>query len=100
MVPARPATLALTRVVCFEARPYNTRGEARGVARLAREHGWTRIVVVSSTFHLTRVKLLFQRCYSGRLWLVGAPLSWWRLPQEWGSETGKLAVQLTVERGC
>ena len=88
------------RVLCFEAVPYSTRGEARVVARLARRHRWTRIVVVSSTFHLTRAKLLFRRCYHGRLWLVGAPTAWWRVPQEWASETGKLAVQLTTERGC
>jgi uncharacterized SAM-binding protein YcdF (DUF218 family) len=96
----RAGRYAAARVVCFEAHPFSTRGEARGVARLAREHRWTRVVVVSSTFHLTRVQLLFRRCYSGRLWLVGAPTTWWREPLEWGSETGKLAVQLTVERGC
>jgi len=88
------------RVVCFLARPYSTRGEARTVAELARQRGWHSLVVVSSTFHLTRAKLLFRRCYPGRLWLVGAPLAWWRLPEEWAGETAKLLVQLTVERGC
>ncbi|MBX5475206.1 MAG: YdcF family protein, partial [Thermoleophilia bacterium] len=61
---------------------------------------WRSIVVVSSTFHLTRAKLLFRRCYTGRLWLVGSPTPWWELPQEWASETGKLLVQVTVERSC
>ena len=88
------------RVLCFDATPFSTRGEARTVARLARERGWSSVVVVSSTFHLTRVKLLFGRCYDRRLWLVGAPTTWWRLPIEWASETGKLLVQLTAERGC
>jgi uncharacterized SAM-binding protein YcdF (DUF218 family) len=58
------------------------------------------IVVVSSTFHLTRASMLFRRCYDGRLWFIGAPKTWWRLPQEWASETGKLLVQTTFERGC
>jgi uncharacterized SAM-binding protein YcdF (DUF218 family) len=88
------------RVLCFLARPYSTRGEARTVSELARQHGWHSIVVVSSTFHLTRVDLLFRRCYHGRLSLVGSPVAWWRLPQEWADETAKLLVQLTVERGC
>jgi len=88
------------RVLCFEASPYSTRGEARSVARLARQHGWTRIVVVTSTYHVTRARMLFQRCYHGRLWVVGTGSTWWRLPEEWASETGKLLVQATVERGC
>jgi uncharacterized SAM-binding protein YcdF (DUF218 family) len=88
------------RVVCFKPVPFSTRGEARAVGRLARARGWTRVVVVTSTFHVTRTRLLFHRCYAGRLWVVGTKSPWWRLPQEWASETGKLAVQLTLERGC
>jgi DUF218 domain-containing protein len=87
-------------VICFEARPFSTRGEARTVAKLARQQGWHSIVVVSSTFHLTRVHLLFRRCYHGHLSLVGAPTAWWELPLEWANETAKLVVQLTVERSC
>ncbi len=88
------------RVVCFEPVPYSTRGEARTVARLARQHGWSRIVVVTSTYHVTRARMLFRRCYHGRLWLVGTSSPWWQLPKEWASETAKLLVQLTVERSC
>jgi uncharacterized SAM-binding protein YcdF (DUF218 family) len=88
------------RVVCFRAVPYSTRGEARAVARLARERGWSSVVVVTSRFHVTRARILFRRCYHGGLAFVGAPSTWWRLPAEWASETAKLAVQLTVERSC
>ena len=35
------------RVLCFSATPFSTRGEARAVARLARVHDWTSIVVVT-----------------------------------------------------
>ena len=96
----RRGRYAGARVLCFEATPYSTRGEAETVARLARARGWRSIVVVSSTFHLTRVKLLFDRCYDGRLSLVGSSYVWWKLPREWAQETGKLLVQLLVERGC
>ena len=80
--------------------PFSTRGEARAIGRLARARGWNRVVVVTSTFHVTRTRLLFHRCYGGRLWVVGAAAPWWRLPEEWASESGKLIVQLTAERGC
>jgi uncharacterized SAM-binding protein YcdF (DUF218 family) len=88
------------RVLCFEATPYSTRGEAETVGRLAVARGWRSVVVVSSTFHLTRAKLLFDRCYDGRLWLVGSSYPWWRQPEQWATETGKLLVQVTVERSC
>jgi uncharacterized SAM-binding protein YcdF (DUF218 family) len=91
---------AAATVLCFQAVPYSTRGEARAIGRLARSHGWTRVVVVTSRFHITRAHLLFRRCYHRGLWFVGAPTPWWHLPIEWIYETGKLAVQLTVERSC
>jgi uncharacterized SAM-binding protein YcdF (DUF218 family) len=87
----RVGTYAGARVICFEAET---------VARIAARRGWHSLVVVSATFHLTRASLLFGRCFHGRLSYVGAPEPWWQLPQEWASETGKLAVQLVVERNC
>jgi uncharacterized SAM-binding protein YcdF (DUF218 family) len=87
-------------VLCFQAVPFNTRGEARTVARLARAHGWTRVVVVTSTYHVTRARMLFRRCYHGRLWMVGTAAQWRRLPREWLYESGKLLVQTIAERGC
>jgi hypothetical protein len=44
--------------------------------------------------------MLFRRCWNGPLWVVGTGSTWWRLPEEWAYETGKLAVQLTAQRGC
>jgi uncharacterized SAM-binding protein YcdF (DUF218 family) len=88
------------RVLCFEPKPYSTRGEAEAVGRLARQHGWSRIVVVTSTYHVTRARMLFRRCYHGRLWMAGTSAPFRVLPREWVSETVKLLVQATVERGC
>lgn len=88
------------RVLCFEALPYSTRGEARAIARLARDRGWHRVVIVTSRFHVTRAHMLFRRCYDGGLSMVGVPTAWWRLPVEWVSETGKMLVQLTAQRAC
>jgi len=88
------------RVICFAAVPYSTRGEARAVARLAREHGWNNVVVVTSTYHVTRARMLFRRCYHGRLWMVGTSAPTSQLLTEWASETGKLIVQTLFDRGC
>jgi uncharacterized SAM-binding protein YcdF (DUF218 family) len=96
---ARPHAYSF-RVLCFEAVPYSTRGEARAIARLARTHGWKQVAVVTSTYHVTRARMLVRRCYRGGLSMVGTRSTWWALPEEWASETGKLLVQLTAERGC
>ena len=88
------------KVVCFLARPFDTRGEAETVTRLAKRYHWHRIVVVTSTYHVTRAHLLFRRCFHGQLWTVGTSSPWWVLPQEWVFETGKLLVQTVVERSC
>lgn len=88
------------QVICFKPDPYSTRGEARGFARLAREHGWHSVVVVTSTFHVTRARMLFRRCFRGRVEGVGAHASLGRLKFNVVAEVGKLLVQLTVARGC
>ena len=86
-------------VLCPKPDPYSTRGEARLVAALARERGWDSIVVVSSRFHLFRARILFERCYGGRLAFVGAPSPWWRQPVSIASEWLKLGVA-EVRRAC
>jgi uncharacterized SAM-binding protein YcdF (DUF218 family) len=88
------------RVVCFTAVPFSTRGEAETVTRLARVRDWRSVVVVTSTFHVTRAHMLFRRCFRGPLSFVGAHSTWWTLPEEWASETGKLLVQLVSHRSC
>jgi uncharacterized SAM-binding protein YcdF (DUF218 family) len=88
------------RVVCFAANPYSTRGEAETVTRLAHARGWHRIIVVTSTYHVTRALMLFRRCFHGQLWTVGTRSPWYRLPEEWATETAKLLVQTFYERAC
>ena len=88
------------RIVCFEALPYSTRGEAETVSRLAHRYGWHRLVVVTSTYHVTRARVLFRRCFHGELWTVGTSSPWTELPLEWASETAKLVEQAAFERGC
>lgn len=62
-------------VICFKADPFTTRGEAQLVARLAAARGWTKLLVVTSDYHVRRARLLFGRCFDGSLVVVGAPSS-------------------------
>lgn len=87
------------RIVCVRPDPYSTRGEARLAARLAREHGWRSLVVVSSRFHLFRGRTLFERCLDGEVAFVGSPNPGLRLPLAIAFEWIKLGVA-TVRRGC
>jgi DUF218 domain len=90
-------------VVCFEPAPDRTQGEAQVAARLARERGWRSLVVVTSRYHATRARMLFQRCFDGDLRVVGVePDSPAGLPsaanlvREWGG----FGHAFVVERGC
>ena len=89
-------------VVCFQASPYTTRGEARAVAHLASRHGWSSLLIVTSTYHVARARLLNDRCHSGRIDVVGAAphasLTQWanRVAHEWGG----LAHARVVARSC
>jgi hypothetical protein len=101
--PRSPAAAGLcrerARVLCPKPDPYSTRGEAQLVANLARKRGWDSIVVVSSRFHLFRARILFERCYDGRVAFVGAPSPWWRWPVSIASEWLKLGVAAS-RRDC
>ena len=88
------------QVVCFRPDPYNTRGEARAVDRMARARGWQRIVVTTSTFHITRARMIFKRCLDARVQFVAADYPILRLPQFVATEWVKLVYAKTLKRGC
>jgi uncharacterized SAM-binding protein YcdF (DUF218 family) len=88
------------RVLCFDPHPYSTRGEARAIARLAATHHWRKVDVVTSRYHVFRARIVIERCYHGRLAMIGTHYPVWTAPLDYFSEWAKLLVQLTVERGC
>jgi uncharacterized SAM-binding protein YcdF (DUF218 family) len=88
------------RVLCFNPKPYSTRGEARGIAQLAAEHGWKKVDVVTSRYHVFRARMLVKRCYHGRVALVGTTYPAHLALFDWLTEWSKLAVQTTVQRSC
>lgn len=88
-------------VVCFSPRPDSTRGEARTVATLARQNQWNEVVLVTSTYHVTRARILVDRCFEGRVDVVSAspprrPLHWaGSLAHEWAG-----MLETMLRRGC
>jgi uncharacterized SAM-binding protein YcdF (DUF218 family) len=90
------------RVLCFRPSPYSTRGEAREARLLAERRGWRSLVVVTSTYHVYRARLLFERCLPGRVKLsvTGTGNSLASLPLNALKETGKLLLAETLRRGC
>lgn len=89
-------------VICLRPEPDSTRAEARAAGRLAAERRWKRLVVVTTTYHVTRSGLLFRRCFDGRVATVGADP-----PRGWRASTGQIAHEwfgvayaLTFGRGC
>jgi uncharacterized SAM-binding protein YcdF (DUF218 family) len=50
------------RTICFRPDPLTTRGEARAIADLARERGWDDVIVVTSTYHVTRAFTNVSQC--------------------------------------
>ncbi len=88
------------QLVCREAHPFSTRGEARLVAQLAEERGWDRIAIVTSRYHLFRAERLFARCTDAELVMRGVEESMVRnivaVPLEWL----KLGLAETFRRGC
>jgi uncharacterized SAM-binding protein YcdF (DUF218 family) len=88
------------RVLCFRPHPYSTTGEAEAVARMAARRGWRSVVVVTSTFHVTRARMLFKRCTSARVLAVGSKPTLVSYAENIPYETGKLLYQVTVSRSC
>ena len=87
-------------VVCFQADPYSTYGEAETLGEVAERRGWDDVVVVTSDYHLTRARLLLDRCVDGEVGAVAAeePFLEWLHGAAW--EWPKLLHALTVKRGC
>lgn len=89
-------------VICFRARPFTTRGEARQLGRIAAERGWKSLIVVTSAYHVTRARILLERCYPGHIEMVaaspGASIveTMERVAHEWAG----LLYGLTLEREC
>lgn len=58
-------------VICHEPDPYTTRGETRYLAQLMEENGWTSAMVITTTPHVARTRLLMDSCVPGHVTVIG-----------------------------
>lgn len=49
-------------VICFNPNPSTTRGEAMYTEQLAKQRGWSRVIVISWRYHLVRARYIFGQC--------------------------------------
>jgi uncharacterized SAM-binding protein YcdF (DUF218 family) len=88
------------RVICFTPDPDSTRGEAEEIGRLARSRRWQRVLLVTSRFHVTRARMLVDRCVDGDVDAVGVDYPSTSIPAAVAGEWVKLVLSQSVARGC
>jgi len=71
--PQCGAPPAGVHVYCVIPDPLTTRGDARAIRRIADEHHWTRLVVVTWTSHVSRSRTLIDRCFAGTVMMTNYP---------------------------
>lgn len=88
------------KVICFKPAPDTTQGEAEGASRIAKRHGWTSMVLVTTQDQVWRAHLRFQRCYSGKIYGVASavPVDQW--PYAIAYQWGATLLAETIQRGC
>ena len=58
---------------CFKPDPPTTKGEGRELQRLASQHGWRTIIVVTLRPHISRARFILDQCFNGELVMVAIP---------------------------
>jgi hypothetical protein len=90
-------------ITCVDPVPVITYGEARVVGELARQHGWTQVTVVTSEHHVTRSRLLFERCVDVPVAVLAGPRDEHRWPARIlraFRELTSASVSFLVHRDC
>jgi uncharacterized SAM-binding protein YcdF (DUF218 family) len=96
-----PVKVTTAKVTCFSPSPETTQGEARMIGHMARKDHWRSIIVVSGRPQATRARMRVERCFTGRIEVVGVePVSFeqwvYQIVYEWGATI----KALTSQRGC
>jgi uncharacterized SAM-binding protein YcdF (DUF218 family) len=89
-------------VLCFQASPATTQGEARQIRSYAAQYGWKRVIVITSSYHVSRARMIVQRCFGGRLMVVSPAVhhSLKRIAYEYVYQTAGYVKAFLVTRGC
>jgi hypothetical protein len=99
--PYRLQVVTHTHVLCFVAVPETTQGEARFIARFAKDLHWHRIIVVMPTPQASRARLRIGRCFDGQVLEVGIPPSGpWGWTKEIVYEWGAMLKAVVLQPSC
>jgi uncharacterized SAM-binding protein YcdF (DUF218 family) len=88
------------KVICFNPNPDTTQGEAEYAARLARQHHWHSVALVTITPQDSRARLRMERCFSGHVYVMTAPTPARYWPYELAYEWAATVKALTINRSC
>jgi hypothetical protein len=95
-----PRPIPRVTLICFNPVPPTTRGEAEFVGRLATKYHWRSIAVVAITPQDSRARLRVERCFSGQVYVVTAPIRPSTWPYQIAYEWAALAKALFIQRDC
>jgi uncharacterized SAM-binding protein YcdF (DUF218 family) len=95
-----PAPTPGVLTICFDANPGDTRGEAEHVDALAKQDGWSSLILVVTRTQAERAKLLFGRCFGGATYVVTAPIAVDQWPYQLAYGWGALVKALFTHRSC
>ena len=86
-------------VLCFHSEPFTTRGEARTIGELSRQHGWRSVILVTTRDQAKRAELRVRRCFDGDISVATArlPLVQWpgQVVYQWGATIKAYTVETT-----
>lgn len=60
-------------VECFAPDSDTTEGETTAATRIAHERGWDSLLVVTYWGHVSRVRLYFEQCFAGDVYVTDTP---------------------------
>jgi uncharacterized SAM-binding protein YcdF (DUF218 family) len=93
-------TPARRPVVCFHPEPFTTRGEARAIADMARQNGWSSVILVTTPDQAWRATVRVSRCFDGPVSVATTPLPPYLRPPEIGYQWGATLKAYTFETTC
>lgn len=90
----------LFQVFCPDTGEISTWGEARAIGRIAEERGWSRLIAVTSVYHVHRATSLLRRCHDGPVDAVTPPrdieLDWvGKIGHEWAGYLASIVIHPT-----
>jgi uncharacterized SAM-binding protein YcdF (DUF218 family) len=95
-----PPPMRYVKVICFNPSPATTKGEAEFIGRLARQHHWTSVTLVTVTPQDTRARLRLSRCFRGAVYVSTSPLPAEQWPYQIAYEWGATLKALFLQRSC